>query len=310
MNRGARRHLRLVASTRPMIACGIDTGRAGVTLVVVVESHAVSSVRPPGLPTRSRRQAPDHISPVTSVPLADARVTSGSDRCVERPCSSSTNGASSATTWRWTVNAPPVSAGPDRPSTVVACAPSTTSCSDTRSVTAFGAAVHRLELGPRFDDGHLRIDGRRGGRGCRRARSRGEPQLEADADVGDVGADVPEAGGVVARQRQLATLDAEHRVPDRRWPPRSALPGAAQVLDDEVAAGIETDRVGDEGVRHHPARVRRAHRGVILDAICAAAAGDSAASTKRTRAWRTNGGFHDEPLGKAVLLASRIVRGR
>ncbi len=53
------------------------TGRVGVTLVVVLDSQAVSSVRPPGLPTRSMRHAPDHISPDTSVPRADASDTSG-----------------------------------------------------------------------------------------------------------------------------------------------------------------------------------------------------------------------------------------
>ena len=53
------------------------TGRVGVTMVDVLESQAVISVRPPGLPTRSMRHAPDHIRPETSVPRADASETSG-----------------------------------------------------------------------------------------------------------------------------------------------------------------------------------------------------------------------------------------
>ena len=53
------------------------TVRVGVTLVVVLDSQAVISVRPPGLPTRSIRHAPDHIKPDTSVPRAEASETIG-----------------------------------------------------------------------------------------------------------------------------------------------------------------------------------------------------------------------------------------
>ena len=112
----------------------------------------------------------------------------------------------------------------------------------------------RLELGPRLDDGDLRIDGvDAAGAEAVAQVLEGQPQLEAGPDIGDVGADVAEAGGVAAGEPELAIVDAEQGVADRRAAATTAgLPGAAQVLDDEVAIGVEADGVGDEGVGQRP----------------------------------------------------------
>ena len=122
-----------------------------------------------------------------------------------------------------------------------------------------------LELGPRLDEGDLRID-RVDAPGAEAVAQilEGQPQLEADADIGHLGADVAEAGRVVARQAELAILDAEHRVADGARPPRQRVAGAPEILEDEVAVGVEADGVGDEGVGQDPARVRRAHHRVVL----------------------------------------------
>ena len=123
----------------------------------------------------------------------------------------------------------------------------------------------RLELGPRFDEGDLgmnRVDAP--GAEAVAQILEGQAQLEADPDIGHLGADVAEAGGVVARQPELAILDTEHRVADGARPPRQRVAGAPEILEDEVAVGVEADGVGDERVGQDPARVRRAHHRVLL----------------------------------------------
>ncbi len=137
----------------------------------------------------------------------------------------------------------------------------------------------------------------------------GQAQLEADADIGYFGADVAEAGRVVAGQTELAILDAEQRVAHGARPPRQRVAGAPEILEDEVAVGVEADGVGDEGVGQDPARVRRAHDRIVL---CRELSRDRrrlhGENEREGDGDPRSDGCHDRPL-ETVIYATRVMRG-